>query len=193
MKSKLYTPYQIHKMSEKDIRKAYSELRSVANKRLERQQNLNIGVRARTGFRFPTISKILQSSKDTVSAALADVSMWLKSDRTTVKGEKAAMSRFKSSMESMGYPELVKDMDTAYRTMEYLDELREEYSDAVYDSGDVLDVLQQAELLNISDDILDQNIQLFYENKDKFLKIKTPKRKGYTPKAVQKMINKYSR
>ena len=187
---KLYSPYQIHKMSDRDINKAYSQLRSIANKRLQRQQAQGIGLRARTGFRFAKIADIMASSKDTVAAALADVSMFLRSERTTIKGEKAAIQQFQSVI-GKNYPELVKDIDTTYRTMEYLDMLREEYSDKVYDSGDVLDVLQQAENLNISEQVLQQNISIFFENKDKFLKIKTPKRVGYTPVAVQKMINKF--
>ena len=187
---KLYSPYQIHKMTDREINKAYSQLRSIANKRLQRQQAQGIGMRARTGFRFAKIADIMSSSKDTVAAALADVSMFLRSERTTIKGEKAAIQQFQSVI-GKNYPELVKDLDTTYRTMEYLDKLREEYSDKVYDSGDVLDVLQQAENLNISEQVLQQNISIFFENKDKFLKIKTPKRAGYTPVAVQKMINKF--
>ena len=187
---KLYSPYQIHKMSDRDINKAYSQLRSIANKRLQRMQAQNIGIRAREGFRFPTIASIQESSRDTVAAALADVSQWLRSERTTIKGEKAAIERFRGVI-GENYPELVKDLDTIYQTMQYLDDLREQYGDKIYDSGDVLDVLQQAEKLNISKNILQQNINIFFENKDKFLKIKTPKRIGYTPVAVQKMINKY--
>ena len=189
---KLYSPWQISKLSDAQINKAYSELRSIANKRLARQQAQNIGIRARTGFRFPTIADINSSSKDTVGAALADVSAFLRSDRTTIKGEKKAISEFRDRISSMGYPDLVSDLDSTYNTMEYLDQLREEYSNKLYDSGDVLDVLQHAQKLNIDKEILDKNIQKFYEHQKEFLKIKVPKRAGYTPVAVQRMITKYT-
>ena len=189
---KLYSPWQISNLSDRQINKAYSELRSIANKRLSRQQAQNIGIRARTGFRFPTIADINSSSKDTVSAALADVSAFLRSDRTTIKGEKKAISEFRDRISSMGYPDLVSDLDSTYETMGYLDQLREEYSDKLYDSGDLLDVLQHAQKLNIDKEILKNNIELFYEHQKKFLKIKVPKRAGYTPVAVQRMITKYT-
>ena len=188
---KLYSPYQIHKMSDRAINKAYSQLRSIANKRLERMQAQNIGIRAREGFRFPTIASIQESSKDTVSAALADVSAWLRSDRTTIKGEKKAVAQFQESIRAMKYPDLVKDLDTTYETMKYLDDLREQYGDKVFDSGDVLDVLQQAEYLNISMNDLRKNINAFYEKRKKFLKIRVPKTAGYTPVAVSRLIAEY--
>ena len=189
---KLYSPWQIHKLSDSAINKAYSELRSIANKRLQRQQAQNIGIRARTGFRFPTIADINASSKDTVAGALADVSAFLRSDRTTIKGEKKAISEFRERISSMGYSDLVKDLDSTYETMKYLDQLREEYSDQLYDSGDVLEVLQQAQKLNIDKELLERNINKFYEHQKEFLKIKVPKRKGYTPVAVQRLIDKYN-
>ena len=192
-KYKLYTPYQMEKMTEKAIRKAYSALRSVANKRLERMRKLNIGMRAREGFRFPTIQQIEESSKWTVSSALADVSRWLRSDRTTVKGEKQAVAKFQTVISNLGYPELVKDLDTTYQTMEYLDYMRDQYTANLYSSNDVLDIVEQAELLNVSKEVLDENIKLFYDHKEEFLNIKGSKHKGYTPTEVYKMIGKYSR
>ena len=190
---KLYSPYQIHKMSDRDINRAYSSLRSIANKRLQRMQAQNIGIRAREGFRFPTIAQINESSKDTVSAALADVSAWLRSDRTTIKGEKKAVAQFQSVITELGYSDLVSDLDKTYQTMKYLEKLREDFSDKVYDSGDALDVIQHAERLNISKEILDANINTFVEHSKKFLKIKAPNRTGYTPVAVQRMIDKYTK
>ena len=154
-------------------------------------QAQNIGIRAREGFRFPTIASIEASSKDTVSAALADVSMWLRSDRTTIKGERKAVAQFQETIRKMKYPDLVKDLDTTYETMKYLDDLREQYSDKIYDSGDVLDVLQQAQYLNIPQNVLEKNINAFYEKRKKFLKIRVPKTAGYTPVAVSRIIAEY--
>ena len=191
-KYKLYTPYKMESMSEKEIRKAYSELRKVANKRLANMRKHNIGMRAREGFVFPTLKEIEESSKYTVESALADVSSWLRSDRTTVKGEKKAVAEFRNVIGAK-YPELVKDLDSTYMTMEFLDYMREKYTAKLYDSGDVLDVLQKAQYLNIGLDKLKENIKLFYDHKAQFEKIKNPKRKGYTPVAVDRLIAKYEK
>lgn len=189
---KLYSPWQIHKLSDREINRAYSELRSIANKRLQRQQAQNIGIRARTGFRFPTIADINASSKDTVAGALADVSAFLRSDRTTIKGEKKAVSEFRNRIADLGYPDLVKDLDSTYETMGYLDNLREKYSDKVFDSGDVLDVVQRAQKLNIDADLLEKNIKTFMDHQKEFMRIRIPKTKGFTPIAVKRMITKYT-
>ena len=95
MKGKLYSPYQISSMKESDIRKAYSELRSVANKRLSRLENQGLGMTARTGYRFPTIKNIEESSKATIASELADVSKFLRDPRTTVTGEKEFLRNFR--------------------------------------------------------------------------------------------------
>lgn len=188
---KLYSPWQIHKLSDGEINRAYSELRSIANKRLQRQQAQNIGIRAREGFRFPTIADINASSKDTVAAALADVSAFLRSDRTTIKGEKKAISEFRNRIADMGYPDLVSDLDSTYETMGYLDQLREEYSNKVYDSGDVLDILQHAQALNINKALLERKIEVFYEHQKEFLNI--PAGRGYTYASVLSMVKRYSK
>ena len=189
---KLYSPWQIHKLSDGEINRAYSELRSIANKRIQRQQAQNIGIRARTGFRFPTIADINASSKDTVAGALADVSAFLRSDRTTIKGEKKAVAEFRNKIADLGYPDLVKDLDITYETMSYLDKLRDEYSDKVFDSGDVLDVVERAQKLNIDADLLEKNIKKFMDHQKEFMRIRIPKTKGFTPIAVQRMITKYT-
>ena len=111
MKSKLYTPYQIEKMSDAAINKAYSQLRSIANKRLQRMQAQDIGKRAREGFRFPTIKEVQESSKWSMESQLADVSRFLRSERTTVSGEKKFLNEFVEQMQEKGYGDLVKSYD----------------------------------------------------------------------------------
>lgn len=192
--SKLFTPYQIHKMGSGAINKAYSALRSIANKRLQRMQAQGLGVRAREGFRFPTIKQIQESSKDTVSAALADVSRWLSQPQSTIRGERRKIAEFRESMADMGYSDLTATLDDTYRLMQYLEDLREQYSNDLYDSGDALDVYQHAQDLGISQEVFEKNMNLFYENHREFLSISVNKNgKAIGAKRLQNTINKWTR
>lgn len=191
---KLFSPYQIHKMTSGDINKEYSRLRSIANKRLQRMQAQGLGIRAREGFRFPTIKQIQESSKDTVSAALADVSRWLRQPQSTIKGEHKKIAEFRESMAEMGYSDLTTTIDDTYRLMQYLEDLREQYSNDLYDSGDALDVYQHAQDLGISREVFDKNMYLFYENSRAFLSIPVNKNgRAIGAKRLQNIINKWTK
>ena len=174
-KYKLYTPYQMSKMSERDLRHAYSELRSVANKRLHRMQSHNIGIRARTGYRFPTIAEIEQSSKFTVASQLADVSSWLRDERTTVKGERRFLETFSRAMEEKGFSSLVDTPDKIYETLQFLDEIRDTHKEVQLPPSDILDALQEAERLNIPINMLRDNIELFVAHMDELENVKPTK------------------
>jgi len=172
---RLYTPYQMSNMSESAIRKAYSELRSIANKRLGRLEKQGLGMTARTGYKFPTISNIESSSKMTVASQLADVSKFLRDPRTTVTGEKQFLADFKEMMTEKGYPDLVSDVEQIYRTIEFMEEIRETNSNKVLPSGDALDALQQAERLKIPMDKFKENIDMFVQHLDELEDIKPTK------------------
>lgn len=191
---KLFTPYQIHKMSSGAINKAYSAMRLIANKRLQRMQAQGLGMRAREGFRFPTIKHIQESSKDTVSAALADVSKWLSQPQSTIRGERQKIAEFRESMAEMGYSDLTTTIDDTYRLMQYLEDLREQYSNDLYDSGDALDVYQHAQDLGISPEEFEKNMNLFYENHNAFLSIPVNKNgRAIGAKRLHNTINKWKR
>ena len=172
---RLYTPYQMSNMSDSAIRKAYSELRSIANKRLGRMEQQGIGMTARTGYKFPKIADIESSSKMTVASKLADVSKFLRDPRTTVTGEKQFLADFKEMMTEKGYSDLVDNVDQIYRTIEFMEEIRETNNNKILPSGDALDALQQAERLKIPMDKFKENIDMFVQHLDELEDIKPTK------------------
>ena len=174
-KYKLYSPYQLSQMSESAIRKAYSQLRSIANKRLTRLEKADLGMTARTGYRFPTIKDIEQSSRATVASELADVSRFLRDERTTVTGERRFISNFQEMMGAKGYGDLVESPDDVYNVLQFLDEMREEHKEMTLPSGDLLDALQEAERLKIPKDKLAENIDLFVSHLDELEQVKPTK------------------
>lgn len=193
MKSKLYSPYQISNMSDSAIRKAYSQLRSVANKRLARLEKQGLGMTARTGYKFPTIKNIEESSKATIASELADVSKFLRDPRTTVTGEKEFLRNFKEMMTEKGYQDLVETPGEIYKTLEFMEEIRETNNDKVLPSGDALDALQQAERLKIPIEKVKENIEIFVQHLDELEDVKPTKGgRKFSSQRLNALIRKWT-
>ena len=193
MKSKLYSPYQISNMSESAIRKAYSELRSVANKRLGRLEQQGLGMTARTGYKFPTIKNIEESSKATIASELADVSKFLRDPRTTVTGEKEFLKNFKEMMTEKGYSDLVETPEDIYKTLQFMEEIRDTNNNRLLPSGDVLDVMQQAERLKIPMEKLKDNIDIFVQHLDELENVQPTKGgRTFSSRRLNALIKKWT-
>ena len=195
----IYTPYKMESMSEAQIRAEYSKLRSVANKRLQRLDSAGIGMRALSGYRFPTIAQIESSSKDTVASQLANVSRWLGDYRSTITGEKQFISEFQEMMRGKGYGDLVKTPADVYKVVGLLDDLREKHKNELikYRSGltdqDIFDALQQAQRLRMPIEALKQNIELFVANMDALEKVQPTKGgRTFSSSRVNALVRKWT-
>lgn len=196
----IYTPYKMESMTEAQIRAEYSKLRSVANKRLQRLDSAGIGMRALSGYRFPTIAQIESSSKDTVASELANVSRWLGDYRSTLTGERQFISEFKEMMQSKDYGSLVETPEDVYKVVGLLDDLRDKYKNDLlrYRSGltdkDIFDALQQAQRLNMPIDALKQNIELFVANMDALEKVQPTKGgRTFSSSRVNALVRKWTK
>ena len=195
----IYTPYKMESMTEAQIRAEYSKLRSVANKRLQRLDSAGIGMRALSGYRFPTIAQIESSSKDTVASQLANVSRWLGDYRSTITGEKQFISEFQEMMRGKGYGDLVKTPADVYKVVGLLDDLREKHKNELlkYRSGltdqDIFDALQQAQRLRMPIEALKQNIELFVANMDALEKVQPTKGgRTFSSSRVNALVRKWT-
>ena len=199
----IYTPYKMESMTEAQIRAEYSKLRSVANKRLQRLDSAGIGMRALSGYRFPTIAQIESSSKDTVASELANVSRWLGDYRSTLTGERQFLEEFRSMMRSKNdgmYASLVDAVQGTYELIGLLDDLREKYKNDLlrYRSGltdkDIFDALQQAQRLNMPVEALKQNIELFVANMDALEKVQPTKGgRTFSSSRVNALVRKWTK
>ena len=196
----IYTPYKMESMTEAQIRAEYSKLRSVANKRLQRLDSAGIGMRALSGYRFPTIAQIESSSKDTVASELANVSRWLGDYRSTITGERQFIAEFKEMMQGKGYGSLVETSEDVYKVVGLLDDLRERYKNDLlrYRSGltdkDIFDALQQAQRLNMPVEALKQNIELFVANMDALEKVQPTKGgRTFSSSRINSLVRKWTK
>lgn len=181
---------QIRTASDSTLRKMYSEFRSVANKRIQRLNQA--GLRESKAL-FPTIQQIKDTDKTTMQSALADVQKFLRSSRTTVSGVKRFMNDFRETMTEKGYGDLVETNEDVMQMIDYMDYLREQYSEKLFDSGDALDVLQEGQRLNIPMDKLKENYDLFASNLNKMEKLRrSPGGREFTQSRIDKLIKKWS-
>lgn len=193
--AKLYTPYQMSRMTDKEIRAAYSELRSIANKRLGRLEAQGLNMTARTGYRFPTIKNIEQSSRATVASELADVSKFLRDElHSTLRGEKQFINEFQELMKEKGFGDLADTPDKIYETLQFLEEVREQHKEVQLPPSDVLKMLQEGERLDISKEKLMDNIEFFLSNLEKMESIKpTPGGKSFSQRRINNLIKKWEK
>ena len=186
----LFTPSKISKMKPADINKEYSRLRTIANKRIARlsAQGLNRG-----HIPFATIQQIKESSKWDVGSQLAEVSRFLRSDRTTVSGVKRYMRDFQEQMQERGYGDLVSTPEGIWNMIDYMEALRERHSEKIFDSGDALDVLQEGQRLKIPVEKLVENYEHFATNLSQMEQLKPSKNgKEFSQRRINNLIKKWS-
>lgn len=190
-RSEFIRPSDISKMSESQVRKLYSEYRSIANKRINRltEQGLDRGRN-----KFATIKEIAASDRKSYQSALADVVTFLRSDKTTVTGQKKFLSDFRSMMESKGYGDLVKTNADIYSVIDFMESMREQYSDKIFDSGDALDVLKESQRLRIPKEKVIKYFDEFAINLSELEKVK-PSRNGkeFSQRRIRTLINKWTK
>lgn len=143
-----------------DLRRAYSELRKIANKRLQRMEQQGLGTFG--SYRFPKLSDLWD---DDVPGALADVSRYLRDPRHTVRGEKKALDADIAKLHERGYDFI--DRSNIYQFYDFMDQKRQEVGSKVFDSGSTIDVFNEAQRLKIPPKVLKKNFDYFLENIEK--------------------------
>lgn len=155
---KTYFPYQIERMSNRDIRKAYSDLRKTANKRLANLEKNNLG--GYGAFRF---AKLEQIHADDVGQELAELSRFMRDPRHTVRGARSHRDNILDTLhEKPGFEDINESNFRAWT--EYMDHLREKYGNKLFDSGDATDVFMEAERLDLPATIIKNHYNLFKNN-----------------------------
>ena len=163
-------------MSNAELRSEYSRLRAIANKR--------IGRREAAGFDYDLHSyfpKVKDLSHGEMEKQLANVSYFLNSDRTTLRGYRDFVKRDLERLHSEGYHFITEKNITDF--YKFMDRVRVTVGENVFDSGDAADVYTQGERLNIPEDVLETKFLEFVNDMDKMEKvkpIKTDKRITYS-------------
>lgn len=177
-------------MNNSDVRKEYSRLRSIANKRIQRlqAQGLNYGNKAS----FPKIKDL--PSESAIESQLLDVSKFVGSERTTVSGQKLFLAEFKENMSQMGFGDLVTTVEDIYNMIDFMENMREQYGDKLFDSGDALDVLEQAQRLKIPYDKVVKYYDEFQANLSELENVKPSKNgKEFSQYRIRNLLKKWNK
>ena len=119
-----YTPSEISRMSDKAVRSAYSELRSIARKRADRLEAAGFSI-----MRFPSLRE-MQLDNEEVRRQLQEVSFYLKSPSSQLKEVKKEKEL--SGLMASGYT--IQDQKQFGQFMDYF---RSKYKGRVIPPSDI--------------------------------------------------------
>ena len=183
-----YTPKEINAMSPQEMRKAYSELRSVANKRIARMSAQGLGRKGRKKQKpFKTLKGM--SSRE-VETALKAVSQWLREPTHTVKGYKRQRAFVLEQMrERYGYDFITTENYEDF--VDFMEDMRERNSGKTFDSGDAADVFNEAMRIKISPYKLKKEFDYFADHMKELEQMEPLKSgKGRTMESIKNEITR---
>lgn len=185
--AKLYFPFQIHDMQPADIRSAYIKLRKAANQRLTRMERAGLGTKG--SWRFP---KVKDLSEKQMEKALAEASRYMRDPRHTVPGERKFMrDELQKLHEEYGYDWI--NESNFYDFVDFMDDLREQYGNKAFDSGDAADVFNNSQKIGIDPEIVKENFDYFAENLSALERMKPARSAGgATLPAIKRKIKRLS-
>lgn len=180
--TKLYFPFQIRDMQPADIRSAYVKMRKAANQRLTRMEKAGLGTMG--SYRFPKVRDLTESQ---MAAELAEASRYMRDPRHTVPGERRFMKDELDKLHDMGYDWI--NESNFYEFTDFMDDLREQYGNKAFDSGDAADVFNNAQKIGIDPDVVKENFDYFAEHLSEMERMKPARSAaGATLPAVKRKI-----
>ena len=183
--AKLYFPFQIHDMQPADIRSAYIKLRKAANQRLTRMEKAGLGTKG--SWRFP---KVRDLNEKQMEEALAEASRYMRDPRHTVPGERKFMrDELQKLREEYGYDWI--NESNFYDFVNFMDDLREQYGNKAFDSGDAADVFNNSQKIGIDPKVVKENFDYFAEHLSELNRMKPARSdKGATLPEIKRKIRR---
>ena len=164
-----YTPSNIKAMIEagrvKEVRKEYTRLRDIAQKRLKRLAAAgykNAEVYQRNYKHYPLLKNIKSSSE--LAQRLSDLSRFIESRRSTVKGIKDTRNQALRTLHEHGYKFVTEENYGEFA--EFMESYRNNMLDMEYDSGDAADLFGVAVKHEIDPEKIKEDFEFWMENLD---------------------------
>ena len=198
----VYKPLDVSAMNIYEVKKAYQSMRKAANKRIANIEKHGVKIQHygtawnKTGglrmssrgdsYRFPAASTM---TNEELRVALSDVSLWMRDPAHTVRGEAKEREFRIGLLHDKGY-DFVNDSNF-YDFINYMDDLREQYSDKVFDSSAAADVFAQTQRIGIKPDTVKKDFDYFVEHLDELDRMKPVRtEKGATMPAIRRKIKR---
>lgn len=163
-----YTPSQIARMPEREVRKIYSEYRKIANKRAARLRGAGYGM-------YESSQKLFRKTKDLdaqeVRAAFAEVNMYLRDVRTKVRALRRYETDQLQQLHEHGYDFINKQNFKQFTDFIEWARARSGSNDRIFKSDRVAELFEQKERLKISANALQKNFDYYLEHLDKIKEV----------------------
>ena len=185
-----YTPLGLKAYSERELRKEYSRLRSIARKRLERLEEsefVTTSIVERNQSKFRPLSSVRTEGQ--LRYLLSDLARFIESPQSTIRGQRARVNQTITTLHQRGYTFITKA--NFPRFVDYMDAIRRQKIDRLYDSERVVELFQTMERRRISPDLVLKNFREFMEMQAQIEKM--PERRNGEPiskKEAEEMLKR---
>ena len=190
-----YTPSEIKAKLEaggdlaKEVRKEYTRLRDISQKRLKRLAAAgytNTEVYQRNVKHYPKLKDI--KSKSELAQRLSDLSRFVGSSQSTVKGIKSREQKTLETLKESGYTFVnesnLKDFG------DFMEQYRDQLLDMDYDSGDAAELYRIVEKHGLDPDKVAQDFEWYLDNLEKAAALRRAKSSTGNTEGFKKRLEK---
>ena len=175
---------------EREVRKEYTRLRDISQKRLKRIAAAgyeNTDVYQKNVKHYPKLKDI--KSKSELAQRLSDLSRFVGSTQSTVKGLKEREKKVLKTLKKSGYKYINEfNLSDFGDFMEYY---RDALYDLEYDSGDAADLYTVVEKNKLDPEKVKEDFDFWLENVEDAKKIRKAKRRtGKTAEVLEELVAK---
>lgn len=177
---------------EMSVRKEYTRLRDIAQKRLKRLEAAgfeNTNIYKRNVKHFPKLKDIKSSNE--LAQRLSDLEMFITSQRSTVSGMKSAINKALETFEEHGYDFVNKENIDQFG--KFMEEYRNQKLDEEYDSGEAADSFRVLEKHHIDPKDVRDDFEYWLENSQTADTIRVFKDEYGSPAALKGRVERKKR
>lgn len=141
-----YKYYNLGNHTEAELRKEYSRLRAIANKRITRLEKAGFGESAilgRYGQGFATTDSISKGDVASLKKALYEVVWFTTNKRSTVSGERKAITKEIAKLNESGYDFVT--IDNIYKFKRFMQKMRDSGMIDAYGSNRIAEIFPEVE------------------------------------------------
>ena len=175
---------------ERQVRKEYTRLRDISQKRLKRLSAAgyeNTDVYQKNVKHYPKLKDI--KSKSELAQRLSDLSRFVGSSQSTVSGLKEREKKVLKTLKKSGY-KYVNEFNLSYFG-EFMEYYRDAMYDLEYDSGDAADLYTVVEKNKLDPEKVKEDFDFWLANIEDAKKIRKAKRRtGKTSEVLEELVAK---
>ena len=178
----------------KDIRKEYTRLRDISQKRLKRMSG-TMWARTQSYKRnvnhYPKLKDIQSDSE--LAARLSDLSRFITADTGSVSGLNAQMEKALKTLHSPGHDYNFVTKENFLDFGEFMEEYRFQKLDEIYDSGEAYDTFHAVESHRVDPTKLQEDFEFWLANRDILADMPTGKGGQIKESILKKRLEKFAK